>query len=65
MKVLIDAGAVVDAKNEWSLTPLGVAIMKGNKGIVDHLVKLPGIDINMKGDKGRTILFSMLVNQDD
>ena len=65
MIVLIEAGAVVDAKNEWSLTPLGVAILKGNKGIVDHLVHLPGIDIDMKDDKGRTILLNMMVDQTD
>ena len=60
MRVLIDAGAKIDALNEWSLTPLGVAILKGNKGIVDHLITLPGIDINTKDDKGRTILIQML-----
>ena len=65
MKVIIDAGAILDAKNEWSLTPLGVAIMKTNKGLVDHLVKLPGIDINRKDEKGRTILLNMLIDHRD
>ena len=39
--------------------------MKGNKGIVDHLIKLSGIDINMKDEKGRTILLNMMVVQKD
>ena len=32
MKILIEAGAVLDALNSWRFTPLGVAIMKGHKG---------------------------------
>lgn len=33
MKILIDAGAVMDAQNSWRITPLGVAVMKGHKGM--------------------------------
>ena len=32
MKILIDAGAILDAQNSWRTTPLGVAVLKGNKG---------------------------------
>ena len=35
LKVLIDAGAVLDALNSWRFTPLGLAIMKGHKGNFD------------------------------
>ena len=63
MKVLIESGAIIDALNEWNLTPLGIAIMKSHKGIVDHLITLPAIDINTRDDKGRTILLKMLDGQ--
>ena len=63
MQALLQAGACLQPRNEWGLSPLGVAVMKGHKGIADHLATLPGIDINMKDDKGRTLLASMLVEQ--
>ena len=64
MKSLIEAGAKVDAGNEWKLSPLGVSILKGHKGISDYLMTLPDIEINMKDDDGKTILMNMFVNQD-
>ena len=36
MKILIDAGAILDAQNSWRTTPLGVAVLKGNKGKVEN-----------------------------
>ena len=51
MKSLIEAGAKVDAENEWKLSPLRVSILKGHKGISDYLMTLPDIDINMKDDR--------------
>ena len=63
MQALLQAGARLQPRNEWGLSPLGVAVMKGHKGIAEHLATLPGIDINMKDDKGRTLLSSMLVEQ--
>ena len=53
MKSLIEAGAKVDAENEWKLSPLGVSILKGHKGISDYLMTLPDIDINMKDYDGK------------
>ena len=32
MKLLISAGAELDALNSWRFTPLGLSIMKGHKG---------------------------------
>ena len=60
MTTLIDAGAAVNSCNEWNLTPLSVAFLKGNKGIGKHLALLPGVNIEVRDDKGRTILLSML-----
>ena len=65
MKALLEAGAHPDAQNSWRLTPLGVAVMKGNKGIVNYMVQLEGIDINMKDDDGRTILMNMVCGQEN
>ena len=39
---------------------VSVAILKGNKGIGDYLALLPGVDIEVRDDKGRTILLGML-----
>ena len=36
------------------------AILKGNKGIGDHLALLPGVNLEVRDDKGRTILLGML-----
>ena len=32
LKVLLDAGADISASNEWKLTPVAVALLKGHKG---------------------------------
>ena len=65
MKALLDAGADANAANEWKLTPLSVAILKGNKGIGKYLSTLPGVDLEVKDDKGRTILLNMLVDNEE
>ena len=65
MRALLESGAGLQPRNEWGLTPLGVAVMKGHKGIADHLASLPGIDIDMRDEKGRTLLASMLVDQQE
>ena len=60
MKVLLESGANLNSGNEWNLTPLSVAFLKGNKGIGKHLAELPGVNIEVRDDKGRTILLNML-----
>ena len=32
-------------------------------GIADYLIQLPGIDINMRDDQGRTVLMNMMVGK--
>ena len=60
---LLQAGALIQPRNVWGLTPLGVAVMKGHKGIAEHLATLPGVDIDVRDDKGRSLLLAMLVGQ--
>ena len=51
---MIESGASpLDPANEWGLTPLAIAMLKGNVGLAKFLLTLPGIDINGKDDKGR------------
>ena len=60
MKTLLEAGAEVNACNEWKLTPVAVSLLKGHVGISKFLLDQPGVDINFKDDKGRTVILSML-----
>jgi ankyrin repeat protein len=61
-KLLVDAGAQINAANEWKLTPVSVAMLKGHTGISKYLLDMPGVDINFRDDKGRTVLVTMLAN---
>ena len=65
MQILLDVGADANHKNEWNLTPLSVAFLKGNKGIGKFLAELPGVDIEVRDDKGRTLLLNMLEDNGD
>ena len=65
MKVLLDAGANPNASNEWKLTPLSAAFLKGNSGIGRYLSTLPGVDLEVKDDKGRTIILNMLTDNEE
>ena len=59
-KLLVDAGADVNAANEWRLTPVSVAMLKGHAGIGKFLLDIPGADINVRDDKGRTVIAAMI-----
>ncbi|KAK3092730.1 hypothetical protein FSP39_006660 [Pinctada imbricata] len=57
LKLLVnEGGADASVANDWQLTPLGAAFMKGHSGLVDFLLKLPGVDINFKNDSGMTLI---------
>ncbi|XP_052057851.1 poly [ADP-ribose] polymerase tankyrase-like isoform X2 [Mytilus californianus] len=57
LKLLVnEGGADPKIANDWKLTPVGVAFMKGHMGLVDFLLKMPGVDINFKNDTGMTLL---------
>ncbi len=59
-RVLIEAGAELNLANEWKLSPLAVAFLKGNSGLTKYLLDLPGIDINYENDDGKTVLLVMI-----
>ncbi|XP_013405621.1 tankyrase-like protein isoform X2 [Lingula anatina] len=58
MKMLLDAGADPNLPNDWKLTPLGVAYLKGHRGLSEILLDLPGIDIDFKDEGGKTLLLN-------
>ncbi|KAF8788729.1 Poly [ADP-ribose] polymerase tankyrase like protein [Argiope bruennichi] len=62
LKLLIEAGASLNLPNDWKITPLSLAFMKGHMGLVDFLVEQPGIDINVdvNNDSGMTLVMQAL-----
>ncbi|XP_078315747.1 poly [ADP-ribose] polymerase tankyrase-like isoform X2 [Crassostrea virginica] len=57
LKMLVnEGGAKPNMANDWQLTPVGVAYLKGHMGLVDFLLKMPGVDINFKNDTGQTLI---------
>lgn len=62
MKLLIEAGASLNLPNDWKITPLSLAFMKGHMGLVDFLVEQPDIDINVdiNNDSGMTLVMQAL-----
>nr|XP_042896391.1 poly [ADP-ribose] polymerase tankyrase isoform X4 [Parasteatoda tepidariorum] len=62
MKLLIEAGASLNLPNDWKITPLSLAFMKGHMGLVDFLVEQPGIDINVdvNNESGMTLVMQAL-----
>ena len=55
VKNLIDAGAVVDAKTRYDITPLSIACTAGNGAIVSALLSA-GADANTKLPSGESVL---------
>ena len=56
LKMLINYGGDVRAKDFYHLTPLHHAAMRGNIKIVEHLVKDCGVDVNARDKMGSTPL---------
>ena len=46
LKLLLEAGACPNEANQWKMTPLAIAFMKGHMGIVNFLLKESGVDID-------------------
>ena len=61
LKLLNQAGAVLDLGNEWKVTPLAVSMLKGHTGLAKWLLEQPGVDINGRDDMGRTVIMGMVV----
>lgn len=54
--LLLESGADINVQNDWKLSPLLVALLKGHAGVVTQLLKKPSIDVNCKDESGQTIL---------
>ncbi|MDJ0578866.1 ankyrin repeat domain-containing protein [Crocosphaera sp.] len=63
LKVLINHGADVNAKNEYGETPLHTAVLSENKEIVELLIN-HGADVNAKNEyDGKTPLYSAVLTK--
>ena len=62
IKWLLDHNIKVDLYNKENKNPLHIAIDKGNKQIIEDLLKLEKINIDEKDKNGRTILQELVVN---
>uniref|UniRef100_A0A0N5AY30 Poly [ADP-ribose] polymerase n=1 Tax=Syphacia muris TaxID=451379 RepID=A0A0N5AY30_9BILA len=54
---------VLEMSNDWQLTPLAVAYMKGHLGIVEWLIDghfSSHVDINCRDSSGYTLIFSLI-----
>lgn len=60
VKLLLQVGAPINAKNSWSSTPLEIALKKGRFGCAVHLLKQDA-DVNVR-DKNGISLFNSLVS---
>lgn len=62
IELLLKAGADVNAANSWKVSPINIAMLKNHHGCVKRFLEEPGVDVNGKDDKGRTlIMLSLLV----
>ena len=57
-KLLMEAGCCPNEPNQWKMTPIAIAFMKGHIGLVEVLLKEPGVNVNSAIDdsKGMTRL---------
>ncbi len=60
VRVLLEAGADINAANDWRLTPVGAALRKGHGGIARFLLEQPGVDVNQRDEEGKTVLLSLV-----
>ncbi len=57
VKMLVEAGALLNMVNDWKLTPFGAAFLKGHVGICDQLLThSKEIDINFRTENGETLV---------
>lgn len=60
LQVLLEAGASPSTPNQWSLTPLAVAVRKHRPRIAQRLSQHEGVDVNFVDAEGKTQLRQML-----
>ncbi|XP_078592750.1 poly [ADP-ribose] polymerase tankyrase-like isoform X2 [Branchiostoma floridae x Branchiostoma japonicum] len=62
LKLLLKVGADPNKPNDWKVTPVGIAVLKGNADCADLLLDLKGpdgqplADVNFKDEKGLTLV---------
>lgn len=62
IELLLKTGADINAPNSWKVSPINIAMLKNHHGCVKRFLEEPGVDVNGKDDKGRTlIMLSLLV----
>jgi ankyrin repeat protein len=62
VELLLKTGADVNSQNSWKVSPINIAMLKNHHGCVKRFLEEPGVDVNGKDDKGRTlIMLSLLV----
>jgi ankyrin repeat protein len=62
MELLLKVGADINAENSWRLTPINTAMLKNHEGCVKKLLTYPGVDVNCKDERGRTLLTLALLD---
>jgi len=50
---LLQHQALADATNQWKLTPLAIAMLKGHFAIAELLLSQEGVDVNIRNDQVR------------
>jgi len=56
LEFLIANGANANVFNDWKISPLGVAMLKGHFACADLLLNQKGVDVNITDDQGCTLL---------
>lgn len=57
IKLLVQAGANINAQNSWNLTPLSVGLMKCHSRCVKQLLEYKDINVNCQDDQGKSLLY--------
>ena len=63
--LLLKAGADINAENSWRVSPINIAMLKNHEGCVKKFLGYPGVDVNGKDEKGRTLLILSLLDLSD
>eukprot|EP01125_Pyxidicula_operculata_P022385 TRINITY_DN910_c2_g1_i3.p1 TRINITY_DN910_c2_g1~~TRINITY_DN910_c2_g1_i3.p1 ORF type:complete len:2962 (-),score=808.64 TRINITY_DN910_c2_g1_i3:90-8975(-) len=59
-KFLVENGANVNATNDWTTTPLSIALVKYHTSCIDYLLSLDDTDVNIRDEAGMTIISKAL-----